>query len=182
MLTMREIEATREYTTKELATLLGTTDGNIRRLKSEHAEEMTEGVHWRKEGVETIWTEAGLEFMAKLLSRSSERAIAVYEEVQLRKQEREELRAREEHYSNPRLRYADLPEIMGQQIANSLISPDFVRRIDRAVIATVGRALTSSTSFLAEDTNTVFRLLDRECPPPIDPDSVLGDTDDSRCF
>jgi hypothetical protein len=167
---MKEIEATREYTTKELARILDTGDGNIRRLKSEHAAEMTEGVHWRREGVETIWSETGLEFMAKLLSRSSERAIAVYEEVQLRKQEREELQAREEHHSNPRLRYANLPEIMGEQIANSLISPDFVRRIDRAVIATVGRALTSSTSFLPEDTDTVFGLLDRECPPPIDPD------------
>jgi len=109
--------------------------------------------------------------------RESERAIAVYKKVKLRKQEQEELRAREEHHRNPRLRYTDLPEIIGEQIANSLISPDFVRRIDRAVIATVGRALTSSTSFLAEDTNTVFRLLDQECPPPIDP--VLGDTDDS---
>ena len=61
------------FKTAEVATMLSTTERNctaaqIRELKSRHADQLSEGVHWFKDGGATFWTEAGCDQLMQIRS------------------------------------------------------------------------------------------------------------------
>ena len=76
---MQTIDSVKLFSTAEVAELLGCDDGYIRKLKSEHSEEL-EGLHHR-EGVSTLWKEEGIKKLAEWVKTT--KAIALRTKVEI---------------------------------------------------------------------------------------------------
>ncbi len=69
---MQTIETVKDWSTPEAAELLGSNDARIRQLKSNHGNQLSEGVDFTKgEQSKTRWTQAGIKKLAGWLQTES---------------------------------------------------------------------------------------------------------------
>jgi len=156
---MQTINTVKLFSTAEVAKILGCDDGYIRKLKSEHSEEL-EGL-WEKDGTATAWTEAGIKKLAEWVKTSQ--AIAL-RNTQITESETKvkihETEIKAEPVTNPLDRYADLPNVLGEAIANRLIDNGILERTDSVVVRNLTKAMMIRKPQLDVSVEQAFNLLD----------------------
>jgi hypothetical protein len=156
---MQTINSVKLFSTAEVASLLGCDDGYIRKLKSEHSEEL-EGL-WSKDGVATVWTESGIKKLAEWVKTSQAIALRNNKIAQTEtKVKIHETEIKTEPVSNPLDRYADLPNVLGEAIANKLIDDGILRRTDSEIIKRLTSEMVSRKPDLEGSVKDIFALLD----------------------
>jgi hypothetical protein len=159
---MQTIETVKDWSTPEVAELLGSNDARIRQLKSNHGNELIEGEDFTKdEQSKTRWTKAGIKKLASWLQ--TERAIALRNGAEL-SQPKSEIKVHETHVKtesvgSPLDRYADLPDVLGAAIADRMLDDGFLRQTDAAVVGKLTKAMMSQQADLQVTVKQAFDLL-----------------------
>ncbi len=157
---MQTIETVKDWSTPEAAELLGSNDARIRQLKSNHGNQLSEGVDFTKgEQSKTRWIKAGIKKLADWLH--TERAIALRNELSQPKSEIEvhKTHVKTESVGSPLDRYADLPDVLGDAIADRMLDDGFLKQTDAAVIGKLTKAMMNQKPDLEVSVREAFDLL-----------------------
>ncbi|AFY74791.1 hypothetical protein Syn7502_02855 [Synechococcus sp. PCC 7502] len=158
---METIQLPIEYSNAELAELLGCDEGNIRRIKSENASQLIEGVDWKKDGNATRWTEAGLKKLVEWVK--TEKAIALRTNLPTQSEAKiklHETQVKSEPAANTLDRYEDLPNVLGEAIANRLVDQGILERTNQLVVNKITQRMLNHQPELEMSVEKAFALLD----------------------
>ena len=158
---METIDIPKRYSNAEIAKILGCSEENIRINKSKHSEELVEGVDWEREGQATRWSDEGVKKLTGWIK--TDEAIALRNEII--KAETTEVKPHEteikaENIGNPLDRYADLPNVLGDAIANRLVDDGILERTDSVVVRKLTKAMMNRKPQLDVSVAEAFSLLD----------------------
>lgn len=154
---METIQVPKDYSTAELAEILGCDEGNIRRIKSEKSSEFTEGIEWKKDGVATRWTESGLKKLAGFVK--TDKAIALRTNLPTQT----EIKIHETEVTSQSINqngYADLPNVLGVAIADRLVDGGILERTNQVVIKNLAQRMLNHQPELEVSVKEAFSLLD----------------------
>jgi hypothetical protein len=157
---MQTIQSLKSYSTPEIASLLGCSDALIRKLKMDHPE-LLEGVHWSKDGLNTRWSEAGLNKLAEWVKTTE--AIAIRSN-QIINQDPAEIKLHETEVKsqpvNDSHRYENLPDVFGSAIAAQFLNnAEFMAKTDEAVIKALAKGMSKQPVDLNASVSNVFSIL-----------------------
>ena len=173
---MQTIDSVKLFTTAQAAELLGCDDGYIRKLKSEHSEEL-EGLHHR-DGVYTLWQEEGIKKLAEWVK--TPQAIALRTKVEIspitvRKKtdisqaenhitvQETEIQVKETQIESENVEpfdYTGFEDLLADKLADKVISKDFKRKTDAAIVKKITKELSERQTNLEASVKDVFALLD----------------------
>ena len=158
---METIEIPKRYSNPEVAKVLGCSEENIRINKSKHSEELVEGVDWEREGQATRWSEEGVKKLTQWIKTNE--AIALRNEI-IKAESTEvtphETEIKAEPITNPLDRYADLPNVLGEAIANRLVDDGILERTDSVVVRKLTKAMMNRKPNFEVSVKEAFDLLD----------------------